>query len=381
MQAKKILIVATRQIGDTLITTPLISAAKRIWPNAKIDFFGYENSLSMLSGNPDLHHVIGTKPRPKFKDYLHQFISLFQRYDLAIITQPSDRAYLYGLVAARHRVGVVPNEPKLNWWKKKLCLHTVEVDYFHQHVITEKIRLLEKFADEATLFGSPIHVTPPSATPLPTHISAQLKPEYVVIHPSPLTAYKRWPLAHWVSLIENLSPHQQIVLSAGPVAQDKELNKNIIDLLSDTARKNVLNLDGELKLDQLGTLLRQAKLYIGVDTSVTHLAAACNTPTIVLFGATPPTNFGPWPNGFMGQQPYQLRGTPQRVGAITIIQGPGDCVPCRKAGCEDRADSRSDCLNRLTVEQVLEAVNVYGVAYGVSYGATDGISNGASESA
>lgn len=363
MQAKKILIIATRQIGDTLITTPLISAVKKIWPRAKIDFFGYENSLSMLSGNPDLNAVIGTKPRPKFKDYLHQFFRLFQRYDLAIITQPSDRAYLYGLIAARHRVGVIPNEAKLNWWKKKVCIHTVEVDYFHQHVIAEKIRLLETFTDEATLFGSPISVTPPAEVNLPTEISHQLNSEYIVLHPSPLTAYKRWPLAHWVSLIEKLSPHQQVVLSAGPVAQDKELNKNIIALLSDTARKNILNLDGCLKLDQLGTLLRQAKLYIGVDTSVTHLAAACNTPTITLFGATPPTNFGPWPNGFIGKQPYQLKGSPQKVGNVTIIQGPGECVPCRKAGCEDRSDSRSDCLNNLTVEQVLDAVKTYAIKF------------------
>ena len=363
MNCQKILIIATRQIGDTLITTPLISAARRIWPTAQIDFFGYDNSLSMLSGNPDIHHVIGTKPRPKLKDYLHQFIRLFQRYDLAIITQPSDRAYLYGLVTARHRVGVIPNEPKLNWWKKKVCLHTVEVDYFQQHVITEKIRLLEPFANDATLFGLPIEVTPPAAAPLPAEISAQLHADYVVLHPSPLTAYKRWPLANWVSLIEKLSPHHQVILSAGPVTQDKELNKNIIDLLSDTTRKNILNLDGQLKLDQLGTLLRQAKLYIGVDTSVTHLAAACNTPTITLFGATPPTNFGPWPNGFIGQQPYQLRGTPQQVGQVTIIQGPGDCVPCRKAGCEDKSDSRSDCLNNLTVEQVLYAIKSYSIKF------------------
>ena len=59
MRIKKIIIIATRQIGDTLITTPLISAAKRIWPDAQIDFFGFENSLSMVSGNPDFHRVIG----------------------------------------------------------------------------------------------------------------------------------------------------------------------------------------------------------------------------------------------------------------------------------------------------------------------------------
>jgi heptosyltransferase-3 len=362
IRIKKVLIIATRQIGDTLITTPLITSAKKIWPEAQIDFFGYENSLSMLSGNTDIHQLIGTRPKLSSIDYLKQFFQLFKRYDLALITQPSDRAYIYGLVAAKHRVGIIPVEPKLNWWKKKISLHNVEVDYFHQHVITEKLRLLEPFITEEELFGHPISVKPPNPGKLPSEIQSQLSESFVVIHPTPLTAYKRWPLANWVELIESLSKTHQIVLSGAPIAQDRELNQAIIDLLSDTAKRNILNLDGRLKLDQLGTVLRQAKLYIGVDTSVTHLAASCNTPTITLFGATPPTNFGPWPNGFIGKQPYALKARSQKVGNVTILQGPGDCVPCRKAGCEDRADSRSDCLINLPVNSVLEAVGAYGIS-------------------
>ncbi len=357
MRINKILIIATRQIGDTLITTPLITAAKRIWPEAKIDFLGYENSLSMLSGNKEIHELIGAPNKPTLTDYLKQFVQLFKRYDLAVITQPSDRAYIYGLVAAKHRVGVIPTEPKLNWWKKKVSLHTVEVDYFHQHVITEKLRLLEPFTSESDLFGQPISVLAPKAVDLPTSLLGQLTESYVVIHPTPLTAYKRWPLANWVKLIEELSKRYQVILSGAPIAQDRELNQAIIDLLSESAKSQLVNLDGCLKLDQLGTLLRQAKFYIGVDTSVTHLAAACNIPTITLFGATPPTNFGPWPNGFVGQQPYALKASSQTVNQVTILQGPGECVPCRKAGCEDKADSRSDCLVNLPVSAVLEAVN------------------------
>jgi heptosyltransferase-3 len=117
----------------------------------------------------------------------------------------------------------------------------------------------------------------------------------------------------------------------------------------------VIDTAGKLSIPQAGTLLRGAALYIGVDTSITHLAAACNTPTITLFGATPPTNFGPWPNGFIGDQPYQLRARSQTVGCVTILQGPGECVPCRKAGCQDRADSNSECLDLLEPSQVIDA--------------------------
>jgi heptosyltransferase-3 len=120
----------------------------------------------------------------------------------------------------------------------------------------------------------------------------------------------------------------------------------------------VIDTAGKLSIAQAGTLLRSAALYIGVDTSITHLAAACNIPTIALFGATPPTNFGPWPNGFVGEQPYQLRARSQTVGNVTILQGPGECVPCRKAGCEDRADSFSECLDLLEPSQVITAVEL-----------------------
>ena len=200
---KRILIIATRQIGDTLITSPLIEAAHRLWPQANIDFLGYHNSRSMLSGNPFLHSFIGTTPRPRLREYIKQFFQLFCRYDLAIITQPSDRAYIYGLLAAKQIVGVVPAEEKHNWWKKKYALHTVEVDYFHQHVIAEKLRLLLPFTSEKNLFESPsgIRVTPPAIVALPDWLRSQLKDNFVVVHPNPLMAYKRWPLAHWIALI------------------------------------------------------------------------------------------------------------------------------------------------------------------------------------
>ena len=367
---KKVLFIATRQIGDVLVTTPLISKARELWPDAEFHFLGYKGKMDMLKGNPDIAQVIETSDRPGFTEYLSLFNRLFQRYDLAFVTQPSDRAYLYGLVAAFRRVGVLGGHPQgkqspssdktqqQNAWKKLICMHTVDVDYFNQHVITEKLRLLEAFVDEPSqLFIKPINVTPPVGEALTPVIASQLTQSYVVLHPGPLTAYKRWPLAHWQALITYLVQRGlQVVLSASPAKQDLQLNHDILSLLSEDVRAQVIDTAGKLSIPQAGALIRNALLYIGVDTSITHLAAACNTPTITLFGATPPTNFGPWPNGFIGQQPYQLRARSQTVGKITILQGPGECVPCRKAGCLDRADSNSECLDLLEPNQVIAAV-------------------------
>jgi heptosyltransferase-3 len=373
MNPKKVLFIATRQIGDVLVTTPLISKARELWPNAEFHFLGYRGKLDMLYGNPDIAEIIETSDRPSFGEYLSLFNRLFQRYDLAIVTQPSDRAYLYGLVAAFRRVGILGGHPQgkdaedkskrsksdqQNAWKKFICMHTIDVDYFNQHVITEKLRLLEVFfRNPADLFSKPIMVTPPDGDHLTPGIANALVQPYVVVHPGPLTAYKRWPLAHWQHLITYLVKKGfQVVLSGSPAKQDVQLNHEIISLLDDTTATKVINAAAKLSIPQAGTLLRGATLYIGVDTSITHLAAACNTPTITLFGATPPTNFGPWPNGFIGEQPYQLRARSQTVSNVTILQGPGECVPCRKAGCLDRADSNSECLDFLEPTQVITAI-------------------------
>jgi heptosyltransferase-3 len=373
LKPKKVLFIATRQIGDVLVTTPLISKARELWPDAEFHFLGYRGKVDMLHGNPDIAEIIETSDRPGLGEYLSLLIRLFQRYDLAVVTQPSDRAYIYGLVAAFRRVGVLGGHPqgkdgehqnkkskseKQNAWKKWICMGTVDVDYFKQHVITEKLRLLETFFRNPTeLFSKPISVTPPAGEPLTPVITNALKQPYIVIHAGPLSAYKRWPLAHWVDLIKWVTKQgYQVVLSASPAKQDVQLNHDILSLLDDETLTKVIDAAGLLSIPQAGTLIRGADLYIGVDTSITHLAAACNTPTITLFGATPPTNFGPWPNGFIGEQPYQLRDRTQTVGNVTILQGPGECVPCRKAGCDDRADSKSECLDQLEPSQVIDAI-------------------------
>jgi len=366
---KKVLFIATRQIGDVLVTTPLISKARELWPDAEFHFLGYRGKLEMLKGNPDITEFIESSDRPRLPEYLSLFNRLFQRYDLAIVTQPSDRAYLYGLLAAFRRVGIISGHPqgigdadrkteRQNAWKKAICIHTVNVDYFKQHVIIEKLRLLEVFYKNAKdLFSKPIVVTPPKDESLTPVIAGQLQSPYVVVHPGPLTAYKRWPLSYWQILITWLvSQGWQVVLSASPAKQDLQLNQDILSLLDESTRQKAIDTAGKLSIPQAASLIRDALLYVGVDTSITHLAAACNTKTIALFGPTPPTNFGPWPNGFMGTEPYALRARTQSNSNITILQGPGECVPCRKAGCDDHPNSLSECLDLLEPAQVIAAI-------------------------
>ena len=352
---KKILIIATRQIGDTLITTPLIKRTHEIWPKAQIDFLGFKSAIGILEGNPNLHEIISSSPKPKMKEYFHLFKKVFFKYDLAIITQPSDRSYLYGLFAATKRVGVMHVGQEDHGWKNWITQYQVPINYFEQHVVTEKLRLVDPFTQDK-------QITQEIVIDAPINLSKSLlvdeiAPNSVLIHPSPLNAYKKWPLSHWLTLIEFLSDQNIPMLMSGGNSQvDLALAEEILTGLTPKAKDQVINLTGKVSFSELATLLRQVRAYVGVDTSVTHLAAACNAPTIALFGATPPTNFGPWPNGFSGKQPYQIRALSQTTGNVTILQGPNSCVPCRKAGCDDHANSRSLCLEELDVTRVIQSL-------------------------
>jgi heptosyltransferase-3 len=375
---RRILIIATRQIGDVLCTTPLMRRARELWPNAVIDVLGYEKTMGMLVGNPDINQVIESPEHPRWPEYKILTKRIFRKYELAIVTQASDRAHIYGLLAAPKRIGIVPTSKSHNWWKRLFSLHSVELDYWNQHVVIERLRLLDKFcsgADQGAEVWQPLQVSviPPSVEPLPQDLIDFVGAcPTVVIHATPMWKFKRWPIQNWAELISALmAGGKQVVLTGSSSQQDRDLNGEILARVtqdcSATSLSQVRDCAGQLTLGQTTALLKLAQFYIGVDTSITHLAAACGTQMIALFGATAPPNFGPWPKGVEvtsdAKSVWGLLGEEredgariQTIGNIQIIQGPGRCVPCRKAGCLDMFESHSDCLEQLTPSAVIHAL-------------------------
>ena len=97
---RRVLVVVTRQIGDVLLTTPLVHEVRRLWPQAQVDVLGFAGTLGMLEGNPDVHALLATPPRPGLPGTLRLARQLWRRYDLALIADPGDRAHLLGWIAA-----------------------------------------------------------------------------------------------------------------------------------------------------------------------------------------------------------------------------------------------------------------------------------------
>ncbi|MBS0445839.1 MAG: glycosyltransferase family 9 protein [Proteobacteria bacterium] len=351
-----ILVIATRQIGDVLLTTPLIRAARRRWPAARIDVLGLPGTLGMLRGNPDITACIEA---PRGGGWRRQFGFLrrmWRRYDLALVTQQSDRAHLYGAIAARVRAGLLPERDGTSWWKRRLLIHAVTTagDRGDVHTADEKLALLDPWrgADAA-----PVDVVAPSPAPLPDDLERQLAPRFVVVQVPSMWRYKQWPVEHFRSVVDRLARDGlQVVLTGGAAQGDRA---KVAEVRPSGDATSVIDMAGRLDLNQLAALLQRAALYIGPDTSVTHLAAALRVPMVVAFGPTNPVRWGPLPGGVPGAAAYARRAAePQRAGRIVLLQGPDrpttpGCVPCGRAGCDDHRDSRSLCLEGIAPERVI----------------------------
>lgn len=347
---KRILVIATRQIGDVLLTTPAIRAARECWPDAEIHVLGFAGTLGMLAGNPDVARLIETPARLGWRGLLALLRQLWRQYDLALVTQASDRAHLIGWIAARQRSGLLPQHGGSNWWKRRLLAHAVPIagDRGDVHVAVEKLALLDPWRSPS---ARPPQVIPPAARPVPQALAAQLRPGYLVVHAPSMWPYKQWPLEHYAQVVGGLlADGHQVVLTGSAGTRDQECIAPLRALGSAPA---LLDASGQLDFRQLRSLLGDAALYIGPDTSVSHLAAACGIPTLAVFGPTNPLRWAPWPAQPRARELFERSAASQSEGNVTVLQGSAPCVPCGRAGCENHVHSRSDCLLQITPGRVL----------------------------
>jgi heptosyltransferase-1 len=98
--------------------------------------------------------------------------------------------------------------------------------------------------------------------------------------------YKLWPEADWISLATALNARgQRCVLTWGN-ARERERSARLAVLMRDAV------VAPALAFDELAALFAGARVVVGVDTGLTHLAAALGVPTIGIYGGTDPAATG-----------------------------------------------------------------------------------------
>jgi heptosyltransferase-3 len=336
----RVLVVVLRRLGDVLLATPLIRSIKRAFPRATIEALVFAGTEGILSGNPDLVGVVAIPQHPSARENLALLLRLTQRYDLALSTQAGDRPTTLARIAGRKSAGPIEGIG-IGAAVKRAALSFSYATDRNRHRVLDVLRLAE-------LLGIPAQseIVCPSGTLPPGIVPPQ---PFAVVHASPMYTYKRWTMAGWRGLAATLRERGLATLVSGG-----EGDRQYLDAIlggSDVAR-----LDGKLGWPQLAAALAAARVYIGPDTAVTHLAAATGTPTVALYGPTDPRVWGPWPRGGL-DRPWAAAGTIQQRGNVWLVQNPLPCLPCGQEGCQRRLNSYSQCLDELSTNQVMVAVD------------------------
>ena len=346
---RRVAVICTRRLGDVLLLTPLLRSIRRAWPQTRIDAIVSSSTAAALAGNPDVSNVVSVADRGTSSEKWKLLRAIFRRYDLAVAANFSDRTHILAFFAASRRVGILPPADESGRpWKRALSWRSVTQDWGRAHVVEQYLRL----ADVLEIPRVPTLVPP--RMPLSGGITSG---KYAVVHPSPMYAYKGWTTEGWRALIRRLLKEGlRVIVTGGPAEHERRF---IAELLAPIADDHVSNLAGALKFPQLTPLIEGARVFIGPDTSVTHLAAATGTPTIALYGATSLITWGPWPAQGCGDEPTPWRQTApwQQRGNVWLIQGLAPCAPCLQEGCDRHRDSRAACLDELPVARVWAAVS------------------------
>jgi heptosyltransferase-3 len=353
-EPRSVLLIATRQIGDVLLATPLLRTLRKGYPSARIDVLVYRNKGAMLEGNQDCDQVIEISEHPDWEEYRVILPRLFRKYDLAVNTLAGDRPNLFAFWCASERVGLIADKGSV--WKRLMSSRVVQLDNVSTHTVLQNLMLANVLGLESFY-----EVIAPRTPDGPKQLDAVLPfdyrmTRYAVLHPFPMWRYKRWTENGWKSLIVDLLKQvDQVVLTGGPNREEQEFLYRLVA----HASEHVHSLAGYISFAVATELLENSAVYVGPDTAMTHLAAASGAPTVAIYGPSNPVKWGPWPKAWKRTNSWQFLVRPyQQQGNVLLLQGVQPearepCVPCAAEGCDGHKESESDCLNQLPVEVVL----------------------------
>jgi len=331
-QVRRVLIVQTAYLGDVILATPLIRAAKTLWPEAEVDFLCIPQTAGLLEGHPLLSRLFVHDKRRALRglaDFLPTAFALRQRhYDVALVPHPSLRsALLVAFAGAAVRVGFDRNAGR---W---LYTHVVPYEK-EKHEVERNLRLLDPFG------GFPGPVRPELFPSEQDRLRVQqllegMPGDFVAVAPGSVWPTKRWLPEGFAQVCRWLAERHDLgcVLIGG--VDDRELAERVAKLAGGAA----VSLAGKLTPLQSAEVVRRARALVTNDTAPLHMASAVGTPVVAIFGPTVPEfGFGPY-------------AVPNRIAQLDL-----SCRPCAPHGGKRCPLGTFACMRDLSAERVYDLV-------------------------
>jgi len=309
MNVAKILVVRTDRIGDVLLTTPVSTALRAAFPQAKITWLVRPYAAPLLEQNSDVDHVLLDKGQSAGE--LAAMIKR-EKFDAAIVALPRWR-----ITWALWRAGVPIRVGPASKLYSILFTHRL---YQHRsegkkHEADYNLELLEplgvSFKRHPTRFVLTDSERQMAHRILESHRISFSKP-IVVLHPGSGGSSARWPLAHFMALGDKLqSEGCDVVVTGGP---GEDYQYVMIDQMHHIP---VFIAAGSVSLRELAALYSCADLVVTNSTGPLHLAVALDVPTVSIYSPIPtchPKRWGPYPAFVETGREHQVLVAPMQKG-------------------------------------------------------------------
>jgi heptosyltransferase-1 len=312
----RILLVKTSSLGDVIHNLPVATDLRRHFPDAVIDWVVEESFADLPRLHPAVRKIIPVAVRRWRRMPLSPAtwseIAAFRRttsadyYNAVIDTQGLLKSALIATQARGPKFGHAADSAReplaARFYDRKYSIPK------NLHAVERNRRLagaaLGYSSDELPLdYGI---AAPPLAAPW---LSAGTRSDYAVLLTATSRADKEWPEPDWQALGQALiAMGMRCVLPAGNPAERDRAARIAADLGRAVAAP-------PLNLAELASLMAGARIVVGVDTGLTHLAAALDRPTVAIFCGSDPHLTGV----FAGARAVNLGSIGQPPGAGEVL--------------------------------------------------------------
>ena len=277
-----VLLIKTSSLGDVVHNLPVVSDIRARYPGARIDWVVEEAYGDIVGMHPGVHRIIPVALRRwrgnvlklahwrEFGQFRYALSGM--RYDSVIDTQGLIKSALLAQAAAGTRHGYARDSAREPLAARFYDVtHSVARDL---HAVERNRRLAAKslgYALPATLdYG--IAAAPAAAARAP----------YCVLLHATSRADKLWPEAAWTQLGRELVQQGYALVLPWGDAPEHARSERLAQSLPGASVPPALDIAG------VSRLLAGADAVIGVDTGLTHLAAALGRPVVALYCGTQP---------------------------------------------------------------------------------------------
>jgi heptosyltransferase-1 len=288
----KILLVRVSSLGDVLHNLPIVADIRRHFPDAQVDWVVEEGYVSLVKLNPQVRKVIpfalrrwrrglfsDAAVRAELRGFFRDLRA--EQYDYVFDTQGLIKTGIV-MACARTRpggqkIGMANGTEDSGYEGVSRIFHSRSIPVaLRTHAVARGRQVVAAVLGYAVDTPPDFGLPAPAGAVRPAWMPAQ---DYVVFFHGTARDAKKWPAAHWIALGRALAPLPVLLPWGSP--REKEEAEHLAAALPNA---QVLP---KLSMMDAVELARHAALAVGVDTGLTHIAAAFVRPTVEIYCDSP----------------------------------------------------------------------------------------------